>query len=58
MWSVPKYRVEFSGETYIEADSELEAECDAAFDCQPDNCHAELIEDVVPGEEVEDDIPY
>jgi hypothetical protein len=53
-----KYRVEFGGETYVEADSELEAECDAAFDCQPDNCRAELIEDVVPGEEVEDDIPY
>jgi hypothetical protein len=33
-----KYRVEFCGEVEVEAESELEAECYAAFDCKPDNC--------------------
>lgn len=40
---MPKYRVEFHGSTEVEADSELEAECNAAFECRPDNCRAELI---------------
>ena len=40
---MPKYRVEFQGSTEVEADSELEAECNAAFECRPDNCREELI---------------
>ena len=39
-----KWRVEYRGEREVEADSELEAECNAAFDCSPDNCRATLIE--------------
>lgn len=39
-----KYRVEFSGSLEVEADSALEAECNASFDCRPDHCRAECIE--------------
>jgi hypothetical protein len=39
-----KWRVTFQGETEVEADSALEAECTAAFDCSPDNCRADCIE--------------
>jgi hypothetical protein len=41
---IARYRVYYEGEIEVEANSELEAECNAAHDCRPDHCHAELIE--------------
>jgi hypothetical protein len=44
-----KWTVEYHGSIEVEADSEGEAECNAAFECRPDNCRvtggAEFVED-------------
>lgn len=43
-----KYRVEYSGSVEVEASSALEAECEAATMCRPDNCRAEDLGDDEP----------
>jgi hypothetical protein len=50
-----RYRVHYEGTVEVEADSELEAECSAAFDCQPDRCWAELIEEGDTSESEDED---
>ena len=35
-----RWRVEYQGSIEVDADSEAEAECNAAFDCKPENCRA------------------
>jgi hypothetical protein len=36
-----KYIVYYEGQIEVEAESAMEAEFDASFDCRPDNCRAE-----------------
>ncbi len=35
---MPKYIVQYEGETEVDAECSLEAECVAASLCRPDNC--------------------
>lgn len=42
-----RYLVTYQGIIYVEANSEFEAECDAAFECKPDNCKAEELPQAV-----------
>ena len=42
---MPRFEVHYHGSREVTAESAMEAEIFAAFDCSVDNCEAELIDD-------------